>query len=67
MTWSRFDIFVAVLGVALVVPVGFMAYQVGYELGRPKPPMVINIYPQIVMPPGTVITIPPAPSHPAAP
>jgi hypothetical protein len=63
MTWSRFDIFVAVLGVAFVVAVGFMSYQVGYELGRPKLPMVINVN----FPPGTVITIPPAPSHPAAP
>jgi hypothetical protein len=60
MTWSRFDIFVAVLFSALGVAVVITAYQFGYELGRPKPPsMIINIYPQIIMPP--------APSQPAAP
>jgi hypothetical protein len=63
MRWSRFDIFVAMLGVAFVVAVGFMSYQVGYDLGRPQPPMVINVN----FPPGTVITIPPAPPHPASP
>jgi hypothetical protein len=63
MTWSRFDIFVAVLGVAFVVAVGSVSYQVGYGLGRP--PTTHGHQCHLLA--RDRHQIPPAPPHPSSP